>query len=64
MNWDEIKGNWNQAKGTLKNVWANLTDDDLAAIEGDRDKLIGAIQSRYGIAKEEAEKQVKDAFDS
>ena len=62
MNWDTIKGNWKQAKGDLKKVWADLTDDDLAKIEGDRDKLIGTLQTRYGIARDEAEKQVKDTF--
>jgi uncharacterized protein YjbJ (UPF0337 family) len=63
MYWDQIKGNWRQMKGSLKNVWGNLTDDDLARIEGDRDKLIGTLQERYGIARDEAERQVKDAFD-
>jgi uncharacterized protein YjbJ (UPF0337 family) len=62
MNWDEIKGNWNQMKGSLKNTWADLTDDDLARIEGDRDKLIGILQERYGMARDEAEKQFKDVF--
>jgi uncharacterized protein YjbJ (UPF0337 family) len=63
MNWDQMKGNWSRMKGTLKNVWGDLTDDDLTKIEGDRDKLIGTLQERYGIARAEAEKQVKDAFD-
>ena len=62
MNWDTIKGNWKQMKGDLRKVWADLTDDDLAKIEGDRDKLIGTLQTRYGIARDEAEKQVKDTF--
>jgi len=63
MNWDQIKGNWIQMKGSLKKVWGELTDDDLTRIEGDRDKLIGTLQERYGIARDEAEKQVKDTFD-
>jgi uncharacterized protein YjbJ (UPF0337 family) len=63
MNWDQIKGNWNQMKGSLKDAWGNLTDDDLARIEGDRDKLIGTLQERYGIARDEAEQQFKDMFD-
>jgi uncharacterized protein YjbJ (UPF0337 family) len=62
MNWDSIKGNWSQMKGELKQQWGDLTDDDLARISGDRDKLIGALQERYGIAKEEAERQVQSAL--
>ncbi len=59
MNWDTTKGNWNQFKGKVKEQWGKLTDDDLARIEGQRDQLLGRVQERYGIEKEEAEKQVK-----
>ena len=59
MNWDQIRGNWNQAKGELKNRWGKLSDDDIARIEGDRDKLVGKLQELYGMSKEEADKQVK-----
>jgi len=58
MNWDQIRGNWNQAKGELKTRWSKLTDDDVAAVEGNRDKLVGRLQERYGITKEEAEREV------
>ncbi|MEA3641445.1 MAG: CsbD family protein [Lamprobacter sp.] len=58
MNWDEIKGKWNQLQGQAKTRWAKLTDDDLLAVEGQKDKLVGKIQERYGITKEEAERQV------
>jgi len=60
MNWDEIKGDWKQAKGKVKQQWGKLTDDDLTRAEGKRDELVGKIQERYGIAKDEADKQVKD----
>ena len=60
MNWDQIAGNWKQAKGTVKEKWGQLTDDDLTNIAGKRDQLIGQVQKRYGIAKEEAERQVKE----
>ena len=60
MNWDVIKGNWNQAKGKVKETWGDLTDDDLSRIEGQRDQLVGRVQERYGIAKDEAERQVSD----
>ena len=49
-------------KGELKQQWGNLTDDDLARIDGDRDKLLGVLQERYGMAKEEAERQVNKAL--
>jgi uncharacterized protein YjbJ (UPF0337 family) len=60
MNWEQIRGNWDQAKGELKVRWAKLTDDDLARIAGERDKLVGSLQEAYGISKEEATKQVDD----
>ena len=60
MNWDQIAGNWKQAKGKVKEEWGKLTDDDLTAIEGRRDQMVGKVQERYGIAKEEAEKRVSD----
>lgn len=60
MNWDQIKGDWKQAKGKVKQQWGKLTDDDLTVAEGTRDELVGRIQERYGIAKDEADKQVRD----
>jgi len=60
MNADQIKGNWKQVKGEVKNRWGELTDDDLTEVEGDRDKLVGKVQERYGITKEEAERQVDE----
>lgn len=60
MNWDQIKGKWKQAKGQARQKWGRLTDDDLDVINGKREELVGKVQERYGIAKEEAERQVKD----
>lgn len=57
MNWDQVEGKWKQAKGSVKQKWGKLTDDDLDTIAGHRDKLVGKLQERYGMAKEEAEKQ-------
>jgi uncharacterized protein YjbJ (UPF0337 family) len=57
MNWDQVGGKWKQMKGSVKEKWGKLTDDDLDIIAGKRDKLIGKLQERYGIAKEEAERQ-------
>jgi len=59
MNWDQIEGNWKQMTGKVREQWGKLTDDELTKIAGQRDQLIGTIQKRYGIAKEEAEQQVK-----
>ena len=58
--WQKIKGNWNVAKGHIKEQWGKLTDDDLTAIEGRRDILVGRIQRRYGVTEQEANKQVSD----
>ncbi len=60
MNKDIFEGNWKQFKGKAKKNWGKLTDDDLDIIEGNSDILAGKIQERYGVTKEEAEKQVKD----
>lgn len=60
MNWDQIKGNWKQVTGKVKEKWGDLTDDDLTVIEGKRDQLAGKIQERYGYAKERAEKEIDE----
>ncbi len=59
MNWDTIQGNWKQFQGNVREQWGKLTDDDLEVIAGKRDKLSGKIQERYGVAKEEAERQIE-----
>jgi len=58
MNWDQIKGEWKDLKGKARVNWAKLTDDDLARIRGNREQLEAAVQKRYGLAKEDARKQV------
>ncbi|MCB1800789.1 MAG: CsbD family protein [Gammaproteobacteria bacterium] len=58
MNWEQVKGNWNQVKGEIKSKWGDLSDDDLTRIDGEKDKLVGVIQERYGVSKEEAQRQV------
>jgi uncharacterized protein YjbJ (UPF0337 family) len=60
MNDDIIKGKWKQLTGSAKQKWAKLTDDDLQYAEGSRDYLAGKVQERYGIARDEAERQVSD----
>lgn len=56
--WEKFQGSWKQTKGAVKEQWGKLTDDDLLEIEGRRDQLVGKIQTRYGISKEDAEAQV------
>lgn len=60
MNNDRLQGSWDQVRGNVQKMWGKLTDDDLSVIEGDRKILAGKIQERYGIAKDEAEKQIEE----
>jgi len=60
MNQDRIAGQWKQLKGKIKEKWGKLTDDDLTRANGDVEYLSGKVQERYGIARDEAEKQVKE----
>ncbi len=60
MNWDQIKGKWHQLKGSARAKWGELTDDELEQLEGNREKMVGKIQEKYGVAREEAEQQVDD----
>jgi len=61
MNFEQLEGKWKQYKGQVREKWGHLTDDDLEVIAGKRDKLIGRIEERYGIARERASEEV-DAF--
>jgi uncharacterized protein YjbJ (UPF0337 family) len=60
MNRDIAAGNWKELKGKVKEQWGKLTDDDLMRIEGKRDQLLGKIQERYGLARDEAERQLSN----
>jgi uncharacterized protein YjbJ (UPF0337 family) len=57
MNWDQIEGQWKQFTGSAREKWGKLTDDDIQTLTGKKDQLVGKIQERYGMAKEDAEKQ-------
>ncbi|HLR87915.1 MAG TPA: CsbD family protein [Wenzhouxiangella sp.] len=63
MNEDIIQGKWKQLKGRLKAKWGRLTDDDLDVAGGSSEYLVGKLQERYGIARDEAERQVRDFSD-
>jgi uncharacterized protein YjbJ (UPF0337 family) len=60
MNWEQIKGNWTQFKGKVKEKWGKLTDDDLTTIAGQKDQLVGKLQERYGTEKDKVEKEVDE----
>jgi uncharacterized protein YjbJ (UPF0337 family) len=64
MNWDQIAGQWRQAKGQIRAKWAKLTDDDVEAIAGRKDVLVGRLQERYGHKKEDAEREVDSYLQS
>ncbi|MFO1336888.1 MAG: CsbD family protein [Burkholderiaceae bacterium] len=59
MAWDRVEGNWKQLKGKVLEQWGKLTDDDMDVIAGKREQLAGKIQERYGIAKADAENEVR-----
>lgn len=58
MNWDQIQGEWKQLKGDVQAQWGKLTDDEVDQAAGNRDKLVGLVQEKYGKAKNEAEQEV------
>lgn len=60
MNKDILKGKWKQATGEVKSRWGKLTDDDIQTLDGEREKLVGKLQERYGLARDAAEKQVSE----
>jgi uncharacterized protein YjbJ (UPF0337 family) len=60
MNWDQIQSNWNVACGKIKLTWGKLSEDDLAAIAGQRDQLAGMLRERYGWKKADAENRVDE----
>ena len=60
MNWDQIEGKWSQLKGSIKEKWGKLTDDELEEIGGKRDRLAGKLQEKYGYAKEQVEREIDE----
>ena len=60
MNWDRIEGQWKQRRGKAMHHWGKVMNDELAAIAGQYEDLVGRLQERYGIAKEEANEQVAE----
>ena len=62
MNWDIIQGKWEQLKGSVKEQWGDLTDDEITQIEGNRDKMAGKLQEKYGWTKTEVDEKMNDFF--
>jgi uncharacterized protein YjbJ (UPF0337 family) len=63
MNRDQMEGNWKQLKGRIKEKWGDLTDDELDRTEGRREQISGLLQERYGMGREDAERELDDYFD-
>lgn len=60
MNSDQFEGKWKQLKGSVKQQWGKLTDDDVTTLTGKKDELVGKLQERYGITREQATKEADD----
>jgi uncharacterized protein YjbJ (UPF0337 family) len=60
MDWDQIQGGWKQYRGQVKARWGQLTDDELDVIAGKRDKLIGKLEEKHGLSRDEAERQLDE----
>jgi uncharacterized protein YjbJ (UPF0337 family) len=60
MNWDQVEGNWKQLAGKFREKWGKLTDSDLEVVAGKRDHLLGKLQEKYGLKREEAEKELDE----
>ena len=58
MNRDTLEGQWKQVKGRAREQWGKLTDDDLDEVQGKAEQLIGKVQEKYGVARDEASRQV------
>jgi len=60
MNNDTLKGQWTELKGKVRTQWGKLTHDDVEVVKGEAEQLAGRIQERYGVAKDEAHRQIND----
>lgn len=64
VDWAKVKGNWNEVKGVIQEQWADLTHDDLLQIHGEKNQLVGALQRKYGMSREEAETAIHDFLEA
>ncbi len=63
MKEDILKGKWSELSGEAKKKWGKLTDDDLMVISGNKEKMVGVLQKKYGYSKEKAEEESKSFFE-
>ncbi len=64
MNQEQLEGKFDQLKGKVKQTWGKLTDDDFAKLKGNRDEFLGIIKEKHGVAREEADKSLKQMEES
>lgn len=60
MNWDRIEGEWKQRRGKAVHHWGKMMNDELAAIAGKYEQLVGKLQEKYGIASDRSKQQLDD----
>jgi uncharacterized protein YjbJ (UPF0337 family) len=60
MDQETLKGEWLQLRGRVRKEWGKLTNDDMAAIKGEREVLLGRLQARYGHTRDEVERELDD----
>ncbi len=60
MNWDQVEGNWKQFKDKVRGTWGKFTDDELDVLHGTREQFVGKLQEKYGLKREEAEKELDE----
>ena len=58
--WNEMQANWDSSAGMVKDRWAELTEEEILATNGDREQLVSLVQEKYGIEREQAEQEVND----
>jgi uncharacterized protein YjbJ (UPF0337 family) len=60
MNWDRVEGQWKQRRGKAVHHWGKVMNDELAAIAGKYEELVGRLQEKFGIAKDAAREQIEE----
>jgi len=63
MNEDIFKGKWKELKGSVKEKWGNLTDDEVTEVEGKTEKLVGILQEKYGYSRDKAQEEYNKFMD-
>jgi len=64
MNSDIMEGKWKQMKGAVQAKWGSISDDEFAQIEGNRERLVGLLQEKYGRNKDQLRQEVNSYLDS